>query len=323
MADTHVVTGAYGYSGKHIAKALLAQGHAVRTLTNSPRREDALVDVPAYPLDFDRPETLAHAMRGATTLINTYWVRFDYAGRDLRFSLTDAVERSRTLFRAAKDAGVERIVHVSITNPSPDSDLPYFRGKAQVEEALRETAPSFAILRPATLFGHEDILVNNIAWMLRRLPVFGVFGDGEYPIRPIHVDDLATLAAASAVRRENTILDAVGPERFTFRSLVRTIADAIGKPRPIVSVPTPVGHWVTRAVGVLTRDVVLTRDEIQGLKRGLLDTHAPPTGQTRLSDWARAHAEELGRRYASELARRRDRRTPYQHLTTTGSNRRQ
>jgi NADH dehydrogenase len=243
-------------------------------------------------------------------LYNTYWVRFNQR----TFTLADAVRNSRRLFDAARVAGVQRIVHVSITHASEDSDLEYFRGKALVERALLESGPSHAILRPAVLFGEDDILINNIAWMLRRLPIFGVFGDGSYGLQPVFVGDLARLAVEQGAATGDCVIDAIGPETFTFRGLVETIGRIIGRRRPIVSVSPAAGLLVGRLLGWAMRDVVITHDEIEGLMRGLLCTTSPPTGTTRFSDWARAHRRELGVRYTSELARRRDRLRAYDRL---------
>lgn len=311
MSDLHVVTGAFGYSGKYIAARLLDAGHRVRTLTNSTDRANPFegrVDV--HPFNFENPARLAASLGGASVLYNTYWIRFNHG--DGSFSHATAVVNTLKLFEAARRAGVPRIVHTSITNPSIDSPLEYFRGKAQLEQALARSGISYAILRPAVLFGHEDILVNNIAWVLRHLPVFGVFGDGQYRLQPIHVDDFAQLAVEMGARHdENAIVNAIGPETFTYRALVETIATAIGVRRPIVSVPPEIGYWVGRAVGALMGDVTITREEIRGLMAGLLATDSPPAGTTKLSEWARDHASTLGVRYASELSRRRDRERAY------------
>jgi NADH dehydrogenase len=230
------------------------------------------------------------------------------------FKHSEAVENTRTLFRAAKEAGVERIVHVSITNPSIESKLEYFNGKAKLEEALKDLGVSYSILRPTVLFGKEDILVNNIAWALRHFPVFGVFGDGRYRLQPVYVDDLAALAVQEGKSRANNTIDAIGPETFTYRELVRVIARIIGVRRPIVSVPPSIGYFIGAVIGQLVGDVMITREEIQGLMQGLLCTNSPPACSTRLTDWAKAHSNELGRRYASELARRKDRRRAYEQL---------
>jgi uncharacterized protein YbjT (DUF2867 family) len=307
-AAIHAVTGAYGYSGKYIARRLLDAGQTVVTLTNSLHRENLFGDaVRALPLCFDRPDLLAEHLRGVSVLYNTYWVRFNHR----LFKHADAVENTRRLFAAARTAGVERIVHVSITNPSADSPLEYFRGKAVLEEALAESGVSHAILRPAVLFGKEDVLINNIAWILRRLPVSGVFGDGRYRLQPIYVDDLAALAVEQGRSRQNVTLDAIGPETFTYRELVATIGQLIGKPRPIISVSPTLGYAAGCLTGLLVGDVLITREEIVGLMAGLLCVDAPPTGTTRLTEWIKQHADTLGRRYTSELARRKDRTSAY------------
>ena len=297
----HAVTGAFGYSGKYITRRLLAKRRCVRTLTNSARRDDEFgARVRVHPFNFDRPAALTAALEGVSVLYNTYWVRFNYGS----FTHARAVRNTIVLFRAAKAAGVERIVHVSITNPSADSPLEYFRGKAQIEAELTATGVSYAVLRPTVLFGQEDILINNIAWMLRRLPVLGVFGDGQYRLQPIYVDDLAELAVAQGESRQNTVIDAIGPETFTYRGLVEQIGAIIGKPRPIIAVPPWLGYLAAVVMGKLVGDVIVTRPEIQGLMQERLYVDSPPVGWTKLTDWARAHAETLGRHYASELARR-------------------
>jgi uncharacterized protein YbjT (DUF2867 family) len=302
MRSIHVVTGGFGYSGKYIARGLLARGREVATLTNSPNRPaDLDGKLRVAPLVFSDPAALAASLEGAKVLYNTYWVRFDH--RD--FTHQAAVKNTLALFAAAGQAGVGRIVHVSITNPSLDSKLTYFSGKARLEEALRATGIPHSILRPAVLFGGEDILINNIAWSLRRLPVFGIFGDGKYGIRPIHVEDLAALAIAEGEAEGSRTLDAVGPESFTFRELVSTLGQIIGKPRRLVSVPAPVGILAGRMIGWLKRDVFLTKDEVAGLMAGLLASTGPATGKIRLTEWARQNAETLGRNYASDLNRRR------------------
>lgn len=305
----HAVTGAFGYSGKYITRRLLAEGRRVLTLTNSTRRRNPFGDqIRVSPFHFDAPERLTEALRGVSVLYNTYWVRFNHR----TFTHADAVRNTETLFQAARAAGVTRVVHVSITNPSEDSPLEYFSGKARLERALMDSGLSYAILRPTVLFGKEDILVNNIAWALRRLPVFGVFGDGQYKLQPIHVDDLAQLAVEQGKQTADTILNAIGPETFTYRGLVETIGDIIGKRRSIVATPPGVGYAVGWIIGKLVGDVMITREEIRGLMDNLLCVDAPPAGATKLTAWARERADQLGRHYTSELARRRDREAEYE-----------
>ena len=301
----HCVTGAFGYSGRYIAAELLEAGHSVRTLTgSSPRVTPQLPDVSAVdvrPLGFDDPDGLTRSLEGVDVLYNTYWVRFNHR----RFSHGEAVANSKILFDAAARAGVGRLVHVSITNPSLDSPFEYFRGKAELEQTLAESDIPHTILRPAVLFGGDDILINNIAWMLRRLPVIGLFGRGDYRLQPIHVHDFARLAVAAGQEKGDRTVDAIGPETFAYRELVATIARILGRRRLIVGLPPSLAYLFTHAMGLLLRDVIITWPEVGGLMADLLCTESTPTGTTRLTDWATEHANWLGKKYHSELARRR------------------
>jgi uncharacterized protein YbjT (DUF2867 family) len=302
------VTGAFGYSGRYIAERLLKAGHSVMTLTNSVRRENPFGDrVEAVPFHFNQPDRLRDSLRGVTTLINTYWVRFDHRS----FTTQGAVENSKVLFQAAKAAGVRRIVHISITNPDIHSNLRYFRGKAELEIALKELGVPYCILRPAVLFGKEDVLVNNIAWSLRHLPMFGIFGRGDYRLQPIYVDDLAAAAVEQALGNTNQVIEAIGPETFTYRGLAQTIQRELGLKRLIVGVPPWLGYWSCRLLGLLLRDLIITREEIRGLMEGRLCVDAPPLGATRLTDWIHEHRDTLGRHYTSELTRRIERTAAY------------
>lgn len=299
--ETHAVTGAFGYSGRYIAARLLAEGRGVITLTNSRRPNPFGNRVRAFPLSFDNPDLLARSLAGVDVLYNTYWVRFNHK----RFSHSQAVDNTLVLFDAAKRAGVRRIVHVSITNPDKQSPLEYFAGKARLEHALQQSGLEYSVLRPTVLFGREDILINNIAWALRRFPVFAVFGDGWYRLQPVSVEDLAALAVAEGKQAANNIINAIGPETFTYEELVRAVAKAIDRNPKIMHVSPALGYAASRVIGWFVRDIFITREEIKGLMDGLLYVDAPPAGNTRLTEWMQANAETLGQHYASELARRK------------------
>jgi len=298
MTQLDVVTGAFSYSGAAIARQLLDRGHQVRTLTGHPDRAPAGTQVEIRPLDFAAPDELCRSLAGAHTLYNTYWVRFAHG----QASHEAAVANSRVLFGAAAAAGIRRIVHVSITNPSRTSADSYFRGKAMVEEALAECGvPSHAIARPAILFGRGGVLLNNIAWLLRHLPVFAIGGRGNYRLRPIHVDDLAAACTDLGARSDTVTMDAVGPESVTFRQLVVEIRAAVGSHSAIVPVPGAAIPALARVLGVVLRDTLLTADEYRSMTAGLADTAGPAAGTIAVTDWIREHSDELGRRYASEL----------------------
>ena len=308
--NVHAVTGAFGFSGKYIARRLLDAGRTVVTLTDSPQRPDPFAgQIEAQPYGFGDMRAMVRSLEGVEVLYNTYWVRFNHE----LFKHADAVHNTLDLFEAARQAGVQRIVHVSITQADAASPLEYFSGKGRLEDALKASGLSHAIVRPAVLFGPEDILINNIAWTLRRFPVFAVFGDGNYHIQPIFVDDLAALMTEQGARRDNVTVQAVGPEDFTYRELVRMIAGHIGRQRPIVGVPPELGYWASWLIGKLVGDTFVTREEVKGLMADTL--HVPgaeAAGTCRLSEWVREHAATLGLRYHSELGRRTHRDKAYE-----------
>jgi NADH dehydrogenase len=300
-APTDLVTGAFSYSGAHIAERLLDSGRGVRTLTYHPDRPHPLrARVEALGYRFEDPAVLARSLEGVSTLYNTFWVRFERG----KTSFTNAVERSRMLFSAANRAGVERVVHLSIANPSLESPLPYFRGKALVEYALAQSGVPYSIVRPTLIFGGQcDVLTNNIAWILRRMPAFALPGDGAYPVQPVHVQDLARICTDAGKSPGDLVIDAAGPETMPFRDLVARVRAAVNSTSPILRIPPRVMTAASRALGLLVGDVVLTADEIRGLMAGLLISHEPPLGQIAFSHWLHEHARSVGRSYANELQR--------------------
>ena len=292
-----VVTGAFSYTGRYVTRRLLDHGVRVRTLTRSPDAEDPFGGrVEVAPLDFSDPNGLCRSMQGAGVFYNTSWVR--YAHGRITFDL--AVENTRTLFEAAKRAGVGRIVHFSVTNPSSESGLPYFRGKAQVEDMLKGLGAPHAIIRPTLVFGVGDLLLNNMAWALRRFPVYG---NGDYPVQPVYVEDLAAQAVEAGSQSESSVADAAGPDTFSFEALLRLLASSMGVRRWFLHTTPRVGLPLTGLVGLLMCDMVFTNDEVVGLRDGLLTSGDPPTGTTRLSGWLAENGGGVGRRYVSEIRR--------------------
>lgn len=300
MKDTVTITGAFSYTGKYVARFLLDRGYRVRNLTGHPERENPFGEaVEVLPYNFDHPDALRASLRGTSTLINTYWVRFPHG--DATFEA--AVRNTRTLIEAARNAGVRRIVHLSIANPSEESPLAYYRGKADVERTVIESGLAYTIVRPTVIFGMEDILINNIAWFARRFPVFAIPGDGLYRIRPIYVEDMALLLVDAANAQSNEVINAVGPETFTFEELFRLIALCVGRSVRLVHMPARVAYMATLVTGWFVGDVVLTWEEYRGLMGNLLAPVGPSAGETRLSAWLAEHGEAVGKQYASEVAR--------------------
>jgi len=295
-----VVTGAFSYTGRAIAEDLLRHGRRVRTLSRRDAPGDPIAErIERAELQFRDERALREALAGADTLFNTYWVRFAHGAT----TFDRAVENTRVLLRAAREAGVRRVVHVSVTNPSLDSALPYFRGKAQVEDDVRASGLSWAVVRPTLVFGPRDILVNNTAWGLRRTPVFPVAGDGRYRVQPVWVGDVAKICISVGEPDEGVVLDAAGPETLSYEELVRLVATAIGSRAKILHLPPRAVLALARTAGALRRDVLLTREELAGLQESLLVSREPPLGTASFRSWVAANGESLGRSYVSELAR--------------------
>jgi uncharacterized protein YbjT (DUF2867 family) len=296
----NVVTGAFGYIGKYIARHLLDLGQPVRTITTHTNKANPFGDaVEAFPYNFEQPDRLVESLSGATTLYNTYWIRFEYGGATFK----QAVQNTRTLFDCARRAGVQKIVHISVTQASVQSRLPYYAGKGLQEQALIDSGVSYSIVRPTLVYGLEDILINNIAWLIRKFPFFPLFGSGAYRLQPIFVGDLASLAVRSAVEPGSISLDAAGPEVYTFEALIRLMASRIKPGIRLVHVAPGMGIFFGQLIGLGLGDIILTRDELQGLMDELLTSEQTPNGINRFSEWLGANQDRIGRRYMSEIGR--------------------
>jgi uncharacterized protein YbjT (DUF2867 family) len=295
-----VVTGAFSYTGRFIARKLLDDGRRVRTLTNHPQRPGAQeLEVDVKPLDFtDRP-ALVDSLRDAEVLYNTYWVRFPHGGT----GFGDAVANTRILMSAAAEAGVRKVVHISVSNPSPDSHLDYYAGKARTEEIVRGSSLPWAIVRPTLIFGPGDILINNIAWLLRHMPFFVIPERGLYRVQPVAGEDVAEIASWAAAQANNLTVDAAGPDIITYAELVHSVAIAVHRRPRILNLPTGLTLAAGDVVGVVMRDILLTKQELEGLMEELLVSKEEPRGTRRVDDWLLRDADVLGRSYASELGR--------------------
>ncbi|MBA3726532.1 MAG: NmrA family NAD(P)-binding protein [Armatimonadetes bacterium] len=300
MADA-IVTGPLSFTGKYLTKLLIESGKSVAGFTNDVSRANPFpgrLDLVRY--SFDNVDSMATAMRGARTFYNTYWIRYPRG----EMTYERAVQNSIALFSAAKLAGVQRIVHTSIANPSADSPFGYYRGKAGVELALVASGIPHSILRPTVFFGKEDILINNIAWLARHSPLFLVAGNGNYRIQPIAVEDYAALMNEHGERDEASITcDAVGPETYPFVDLVELIKKEIGSRARIVRVPQRIFYLASLLMAPLVRDTVVTWDEVRGLMANLLISNESPMGRTSLKTWLSDNAGTVGVEYHSERSR--------------------
>ena len=295
-----VVTGSFGYIGKYITQELISSGKRVKTITTHPDKPNPFGnDVKAYPYNFDNPELLINVLKGCETLFNTYWVRFNYAKQ----SFENAVRNTDILFDSARKAGIKKIVHIGVTNCSESDALPYYRGKALQEKMLKELGIPYSIIRPTLVFGKEDILVNNIAWTIRRFPLVPIFGSGDYKVQPVFVKDVASIAVECAQKNTSETLDAIGPETFTYTEMLQVMASILNQDVKFIHVWPDIGIFLGKIIGLFVDDVLLTKDELRGLMANKLTSQEAPNGKTKFTEWLKANKEIVGERYTSELDR--------------------
>jgi NADH dehydrogenase len=301
VARHAVITGAFSFTGRFFARELLARGWTVSTLTNSSYPGDPLAAaVDAHPLDFADPAGLARAMGGADLFVNTFWIRYPHAG----VTFESAVARTRVLLDAARSAKVGGVVQVGVVGAAHDSPHPYIRWKWHADEVLRDSGIPHAIVQPTLIFGAGDVLINNHAWLLRRVPLFFYAGRGDYCVQPVAGEDVATIGIELFEQGlRGQVVDAGGPEQMTYVDFVRLIRDAIGVRRPILPCPQPVLLATGALLGAIAGDRIVTRDELRALRAGTLCSNEAPNGTRTLAEWLDVHAADLGRRFVGRHTR--------------------
>jgi len=309
VTGNYVVAGGIGYTGTYIVRRLLAERDIkITVLTNHPNRKHEFgTRIRVEPYNFDNPAKLRETLRGAKCVINTYWskpikvtkVRLNYHAS----SFTDAVKNSKLLVDACVEAGVKRLVHISVSNPSRDYDYEYFGGKLEVEDYIRDSGLSYAILRPTLVFGDEDMDLNNITSLIRKYPFFLIFGDGKYKVTPVFVDDVAREVVSQSCLMENITEDAVGPETYEFEELVKLIAGSVGKQLRIFHVNKAFIPLVCWGLSLVHGDKVVTPQEMHVLMDGLMHSISNPIGETRFSEWLETRNQTFGTEYHSEVER--------------------
>ena len=292
-----VITGAFSFTGAAVASELSRRGWTVCSLTNR-RRPPGADHIASVPLRFESKH-LETVLSAADAFVNTYWLRFPYGGQ----TFETAVANSKLLIEGATQAGIGRFVHLSVSNAASNSNLGYYRGKAEVEAALRTSRLSYSIVCPTLIVGPRDVLTNNIAWFLRRFPIFPIPDGGNYRLRPLTLGDAGRIVADETESSETAQIDAAGPEIMTFREYVHTVARACGLRRTVVGVPGNLALAALRLVQRFLKDVVLTREELLGLQQEALLSHQSPRAKESVTDWLRQNGETLGRRYANDLDR--------------------
>ncbi len=294
------LTGAFSYSGRYIAKKLLSKGIKIRALTNHPKPElFPQHSIPVFPLQFKEEGPLIDFLKGTEVFINTYWIRYPHKEQTHEKAATNI----QFLTQCAKRAGIKKIIHLSVSNPSEESALSYYKGKAQAEKMIKESGLSYLILRPTLIFGLEDILINNIAWLLHAFPFFVLPSPVDYSVQPIYAGDVADIAYEHLLCKESKTIDAAGEEVYRMDELVRMISRSIGLPRPVLLWPKPIAQGCIKMLSLMLQDRVLTGEELCGLMGNLLISFEKPRGKTSFKKWLNQYGSRLGKTYTNDFKR--------------------
>lgn len=232
------ITGAHSFTGRYVAEILLGKGASIVNLTNHPNRNWKIHSprITDHQLLFQK-EHLVNTLKGCDALVQTYWVRFDDT---LGISRETVTQNSKLLIDCAREAGVKKVVFTSHTQTSVDSPFPYIREKAKVEKYLKESGLGWGIVKPCAIFGRtpeESIMINNMCYLIKRFPFFPLPGDGNYYFQFVHAQDMAELIVGCLQSDKNYEIDAVGPDKVSFKAIVEHCAKTFGtRCRPITGI---------------------------------------------------------------------------------------
>ncbi len=270
-----LVTGGTGFVGTHVVNELLRRKHEVAVLA---RRSESARNRYNFPVSVAAgnvldPAAVRRAAEGREAVIHLVGIIAEKGEQTFDRIHREAAEN---VARAASDAGVRRLLHMSAMGSSEDSPSEYGRTKAAGERAVRESHLEWTVFRPSIIFGPGDGFVTLLAGVVRRNPGFiPVVGPGTTKFMPVSVHDVARVYADSLEKPESVgeVFEVGGPETFTLNEIYREIAMAVGKPRkPLVHFPLWWGRFLAgRFEGMAGRGWIevppLTRDQLRSLSR--------------------------------------------------------
>jgi uncharacterized protein YbjT (DUF2867 family) len=259
------VFGGTGFLGRRIVQHLLESDVLVRVASRHPKRAAALFpDVhfsfESTQADIDDDGSIATGVAGVFGVVNAVSLYME-SGQQTFHSVH--VEGAARVARLAREAGVERLVHVSGLGSDAKSTSPYIRSRGEGERVVREAFPTATLIRPSVMFGRGDAFVGPIAAMLRRLPVFPLFGGGQTRLQPAYVEDVAEAIARVMQEPDSKVCyELGGPRVYTYRSLLEVIAQSLAK-KPLL-VPVPFDLWRMFAVAAeMFPQPPITRDQVE------------------------------------------------------------
>lgn len=240
------IFGGGGFLGRYVAQTLLGQGARVRVACRNANSANHikplgnLGQVQLMDADVRKPASVARAVADADAVVNLVG----------SFADMNAVQNigAGIVAKAAADAGVKALVHISAIGADAHSNAEYGQSKAGGEEAVHAAFPSAVILRPSIVFGREDQFINRFAGLIRMLPVVPVIGAATR-FQPVFVGDVAKAVAAALAHPDGRVLELGGPEIFSMMELNRWIAKVIGRTPLFVEVPDIAAKMLAKGTG--------------------------------------------------------------------------
>jgi uncharacterized protein YbjT (DUF2867 family) len=256
MSQAIIVFGGTGFLGRRIVRALRDRGVLVRVATRHPDSGTA----GAVRADIEDERSVAEALRGCGGVVNAVSLYVEQGSRTFQSIHVDAAAR---LARLAQAAGLRQLVHISGIGANPESTSPYIRSRGRGEREVTAAFPAATIMRPSAMFGPDDALLSVIAALVRRSPVFALFGQGRTLMQPAYVEDVAQAVAEHLTTRPAPAMyELGGPDVLTYRSLVEKIASGVRR-NPVL-LPVPFALWrVVAAVAELLPDAPITRNQVE------------------------------------------------------------
>ena len=252
-----LITGATGYIGRHLVAGLVAVGERPRCLVRQIDRAADILPVDQVELvqgDTTQPETLGAAMNGIETIIHAAFITADRKETARNQYEKTNVEGTANMVRAAKTAGVKRIIEISGLGTKPDKAGSYMQGRYLAEKLVMDSGLDWTIIRPSVLFGKDAPFIKGLVDLIRTTPILPLIGGGKMRFQPIYVEDVVTViikVLEDPSRTNGKIYTIGGPSYYSFTQVFDILLSTLHARRPKVYAPTPligVGAAVMEAV---------------------------------------------------------------------------
>ncbi len=225
------LTGASGYVGNYILRDLVKAGYEVNCLIRKGSEKKLRMKgkkIKIFYGDITDSAAVAKAMKGCKAVINLVAIRREHRKQTFENVIFGG---TKNCVDAAKKHGIKRFIQMSVLGAKRNAETKFWQAKWEAEEYVRKSDLTYTIFRPSFIFSKEDISINEFARLIKKFPVFPIFGDGEYKSQPVYVEDVSAAFAKAIKLRdvENGIFEVGGPKKYTFNELIATLETLVNK----------------------------------------------------------------------------------------------